>query len=83
MPRTRLDRFSKPRPDLVKALILERCAAHPPGFYEELAAGMGISIPTWFKRKRQPTSEWPLGEVLAACRMLDVDLADLRAAIRY
>lgn len=86
MPRTKLgELYSPPKHppvDHVKALVLERAAVlgRSP---DELAAGMGVSRATWFARKRQPSAEWPLGELLAICRSLDVDIDELRGAVKY
>lgn len=87
MPRTKLDDIAHPRPprppiDHVKALIMERVMAldKTP---EECSAAIGVSTSTFFRRQRQPTSEWPLGEVLGLCLYLGIEIDELRAAIRY
>ena len=86
MPRTKLtEKYCKPKapkPDYIKALILERINSleKTP---DAIAAVMGISRSTWFVRKQQPTTTWPLGEILRLCVFLGIDLEDLRAAIRY
>ena len=88
MPRTLLgDKYSppkapRPKPDYIKALILERCAALGVDSME-LAKAMGVSRTTLYERRRQPTRNWTFAEILDACRFLGVDLEDLRAAIRY
>ena len=84
MPRTHLDKFSRKRPpaDYPKALILERVAAldiSP----DDIAAALGVSRNTWFTRLKQPTTSWPFGQLIAACKILGVEPEDLRQAIRY
>lgn len=86
MPRTKLtEKYCKPKtppPDYIKALILERIDAldKTP---ETVAAAMQVSRATWFTRKKEPTNQWTLGEILRLCVFLGIDLEDLRAAIRY
>ena len=86
MPRTKLcDKYSAPKrpaPDYPKALILERMDAQrvTP---DDMARALGLSRSTWFMRRKQNTAEWPLGDLIKACRFLGVHPDDLRAAIRY
>lgn len=84
MPRTNLDKFSKPkRPvDYPKALILGRMAAAG-ATNDAMAAALGVSRSTWFQRRRQPSTAWTVGELLAACVYLQIEPDELRAAIRY
>ncbi|MBR5094120.1 MAG: hypothetical protein IK095_03410 [Oscillospiraceae bacterium] len=86
MPRTHLgDLYSRPRRppvDRPKALILERLAALSETT-ETMAAALDVSPSTWQRRMSKPTTAWTLGELLAACRHLGIDLEELRQAIRY
>lgn len=88
MPRTRLgEQFAPKTPpappvDRIKALILERIQAHNESG-EAMAAALGCSRSKWYELRSRPTTDWTLGELLAACKHLAVDLEDLRAAIRY
>ena len=85
MPKTRFDRYaqpSRPAPDPLKALILERMQAlrlHAP----EVASAIGVSTNTFFSRMRKPTSDWPLGQLIKAAVFLGIDQEDFRSAIRY
>ena len=85
MPKTRLDRFSAPkRPpmDRPKALILERMGALDVS-NDDMAAALDMSAATWQTRKKAPTTEWKLGELIKACVFLGVSADDLREAIRF
>ena len=85
MPRTRLDKYAAPKRqplDLPKALILERIVSLGVGS-GEIAKALNISEATFSRRRRQPSSEWTLGEIISACVFLGIDPADLRSAIRY
>lgn len=82
MPRTRLDKFSRPAPDPLKALILERMHAlriKAP----EIASAMGIGTNTFFARMRHPTTDWPLGQLIKAAAFLGIEQEDFRQAIRF
>ena len=50
---------------------------------ETMAAALDVSPSTWQRRMSKPTTAWTLGELLAACRHLGIDLEELRQAIRY
>ncbi len=84
MPRTKLDKIAKPRPatDYPKALILERINSLGKNA-DDMSQALGVSRNTWFTRLRQPTTHWPLGQLIRACQFLGVEPEDLRAAIRY
>jgi hypothetical protein len=85
MPRTRLDRFSKPKApdaDPIKALILERMQAL--GIRNHMMAqAMLISEGSWYARKKAPTTEWTLGELIRAATYLGIEPDQLREGIRY
>lgn len=82
MGKSIFDKFSQPKPDPVKALILERLNANhiPNSIGAEM---MGVGENTYIKRIRhQHTDEWAWGEVRSICRALKVDVAELRGAVR-
>ena len=88
MPRTRLaEQFAPKTPpappvDHIKALLLERIQASGQSA-EQMADAIGCSRSKWYELRSRPTTEWTLGELLAACRHLGVEPDELRAAIRY
>jgi DNA-binding XRE family transcriptional regulator len=83
MPRTRLDRFSRPAPDLVKAAILEAAHAQKRS-YDDMAGAVGVSRSTWCRMmNEQRSDDWPLSKIYAACRYLGIPPEELRASIRY
>ena len=85
MPRTRFDQYAKPArpaPDYLKALILERMDVLKIDG-AQMAEALGVSRNTFQHRKKQPTTEWSLGELLKAAAFLGIDPEDFRSAIRY
>lgn len=88
MPRTRLgEQFAPKTPpappvDHIKALILERIHARNESG-EQMAAALNCSRSKWYELRSRPTTDWTLGELLAACKHLGVEPDELRAAIRY
>jgi hypothetical protein len=85
MPRTRFDRYAAPkRPDAdpIKAVILERM--HALGIRNHMMArAMLISEGAWYARKKAPTTEWTLGELIRAATYLGIEPEELREGIRY
>lgn len=85
MPRTRLDRFSKPKApdaDPIKGMILERMQALKIRNHM-MARAMLISEGAWYARKKAPTTEWTLGELIRAATYLGIEPEELREGIRY
>ena len=85
MPRTRFDRCAAPKrpaPDYPRELILGRMIASEVDV-EKMAASMGVSAATLYRRRSQPSAFWTLGELIGACRYLGIEQEDLRSAIRY
>lgn len=84
MPKTKLERFSKPavRRDPVKGLILEYKTILNLT-HAECAEKMGVS-PNTFTRHIQGShsDEW-LSDALKFCRSVGVPIEEFRAAIRY
>lgn len=83
MGRSIFDKYAKPKPDPVKAPILERINA----LHLSVADGskmMGVGENTYIRRIRhQHTDEWSMGEIKRMCRGLKVELEELRGAVRY
>lgn len=82
MPKTRLAAdIRRKKCDPLKELIIGRATAY--GLRDEdLAAAMGISPATLSRRKKQTTNEWTWGEIVSACRALDITTEELRPAVR-
>lgn len=49
---------------------------------EELAQAMGVTAMTVSNRLRQPIEEWRYGEIIAACRLLNITTEELREKVR-
>lgn len=73
--------MKKPKPDKVKALILERMSALDLT-YDDIGAMLGLTHGTICKRMKTNTREW-LSEALVLCYALEVPIEDFRAAISY
>lgn len=80
MPATRLDRFSRPRRDPIKALIQDRIQGTRFS-QENLAEVLDVCRATASTRMtRQHTEEWTLGEVKKLCSALKVEVDPNEAA---
>lgn len=84
MPRTKLGEHVKsmkrPRQPILE-MIAGRLATTDVS-REELAAAMGVTAMTVSNRLRQPIEEWPYGQIIAACRCLDITTEELREKVR-
>ena len=49
---------------------------------EDLATAMGVTTMTVSNRLRQPIEEWPYGQIIAACRCLNITSEELREKVR-
>ena len=49
---------------------------------EELAQAMGVTTMTVSNRFRQPIEQWRYGEIIAACRLLNITTEELREKVR-
>lgn len=81
MPKTKLGKSLRPKKDYIKALILERIDALKLAD-TDVAKIMGVSRSTYYKRMRDGTDEWTLKEIKACCKAMDIELDELRGALR-
>lgn len=82
MPKVKLaSTLRRAKCDPVKELIIGRAIVY--GMSDEaLAAAMQISPATLSRRKKSPSSEWSYGDIILACRALDITTDELRNAVR-
>lgn len=73
MPYTKLSDRSKPKPDILKAKLLERM--HSEGISQtEVAAAMDVSLRTFQRLMTQHTGNWTVDQITLALRAVDVRL---------
>ena len=82
MPRTRLDKYSVPRTDPVKGLILA-AARDQHKSSEELAKMAGVGKTAYHDMLNKHSDNWPLCRILGLGRGLRIPIEELRPAIRY
>lgn len=84
MPRTKLDKYAKPRHecDRVKALILE--AIRTQNVSSEAQAEMaGCGRTAYYAMLNKHSDTWPLSRIKGLCAGLHIPVENLQAAIRY
>jgi len=84
MPRTKLDKYSKPRHecDRVKALILEAVRTqHVSGAALAKMAGCGETA--YYAMMNRHSDTWPLSRIKGLYSGLNIPLENLQSAIRY
>ena len=82
MGKSIFDKYSQPRKDPLKALILERANALRVTT-AQCAEILSMSRQCYSRRINElHTDEWQWGEIKALCRALKIDVADLREAVR-
>ncbi|MEG1558210.1 MAG: hypothetical protein RR058_07985 [Oscillospiraceae bacterium] len=83
MPRTKLDdKFNRPQRDQLGEMIIGR--QQRLGLTNaQLGATIGLKSSSASLRVKQNTREWKLGELLAACKKLDIPIDELREKIKY
>lgn len=82
MPRTKLDKYSVPRTDPVKGLILA-AGLDQHKSPEDIAKLAGVSRGTYHNMLNTHSDEWPLARTLKICKGLRIPIDELRASIRY
>lgn len=82
MPRTKLDKYSKPRLDPVKGLILS-ASRDQKKTNDDLAVMAKVSRTTFQAMLNKHSDTWPLRRTLDLCNGLYISIDDLRSAIRY
>lgn len=80
MPRTRLDRYAKPRRDILKGIIDERIRATHISV-AELAEKQYISRKTMSTRLNSPTESWHLDELVNTLHLLGADKVEMVVTI--
>lgn len=82
MPRTKLDKYSKPRLDPVKGLILS-ASRDQKKTNDDLAVMAKVSRTTFQAMLNKHSDTWPLRRTLDLCNGLHIPIEELRPAIRY
>lgn len=82
MPRTKLEKLSRPRVDPIKGLILAAGRDQNKGL-DEMAAMAGVSSSTIKRMLKQHSSEWTMAKMLALCDGLRIPIEEIRPAVRY
>ena len=73
MPYCKLSDKSKPRPDRLKAVLLERMRSEGKS-QVQVAEKMGISVRTFQRLLSQHTEEWTVNQLTLALRAVDIRL---------
>lgn len=73
MPYVKLSDKSKPRPDRLKAVLLERMRSEGKN-QTDIAKAMSISLRTFQRLMAQHTEEWTVNQITLALRAVDVRL---------
>ena len=73
MPYCKLSDKSKPRPDRLKAVLLERMRSEGQN-QTEIAEAMSISLRTFQRLMAQHTEDWTVNQITLALRAVDVRL---------
>lgn len=73
MPYVKLSDKSKPRPDRLKAVLLERMRSEGKN-QTDIAGAMNISLRTFQRLMSQHTEEWTVNQITLALRAVDVRL---------
>jgi len=74
MPYCKLSDRSKPRPDRLKAMLLERMQSERKT-QADIAAAMGISLSTYQRLQKRHTDEWTVNQLTLALRAVDIKLS--------
>ena len=85
MPRTKLGdhvKASKRKPISITEMICGRVTVSDVNM-EKLAEAMGCKRTTAYARMHQPAEQWSFGEIIGACRFLNIPPEELRARIDY
>ena len=73
MPYCKLSDKSKPRPDRLKAVLLERMRSEGKN-QTDIAEAMSISLRTFQRLMSQHTEDWTVNQITLALRAVDVRL---------
>ncbi len=85
MPRTKLGdhvKASKRKPISISEMIAGRVTFLDVNM-DRLAEAMGCKRTTAYVRLKQPVEQWSVGEVIGACRFLNIPPEELREKIDY
>ena len=85
MPKSKLNEHAKKlsrKPISILEMINGRVAVQDVCM-EKLAEAMGVKRTTAYARLHQPIEEWSFGQVLGACKYLNIPPEDLRERITY
>lgn len=85
MPRTKLGEHVKAmsrKPISITEMICGRVTTQNVDM-DKLAEAMGCKRTTAYTRMRQPIEQWNVGEMLGACKFLNIPPEELRAKIEY
>ena len=82
MPRTKLDKYSRPRIDPIKGLILAASLDQHKSS-KEMADMAGVSVSTYNRMLAQHSTKWTLESILSLCNGLRIPIDEIRPAVRY
>lgn len=82
MGRSKFDKYSRPKLDPIKGLILA-AGRDQHKSTEEMAALAGVSRSTYNLMLKQHSTSWTLERMLGLCSGLGIPIEELRPAVRY
>lgn len=82
MPRTKLDKFSRPKTDPLKGLILA-AGRDQHKSQSEMAKLAGVSPATYSRMLDKHSVKWSLESILSLCDGLRIPIEEIRPAVRY
>ncbi len=82
MPRTKLDKYSRPKLDPIKGLILAACRDQNKS-QSEMARMAGVSPATYSRMLDKHSVKWSLEVILSLCDGLRIPIEEIRPAIKY
>lgn len=82
MPRSNFDKYSRPKLDPIKGLILT-AGRDQHKSQTELAKMAGVSPATFSRMLNKHSVKWSLESILSLCDGLRIPIEEIRPAVRY
>lgn len=82
MPRSNFDKYSRPKIDPIKGLILT-AGRDQHKSQTELAKMAGVSPATFSRMLNKHSVKWSLESILSLCDGLRIPIEEIRPAVRY
>lgn len=82
MPRSNFDKYSRPKLDPIKGLILT-AGRDQHKSQTELAKMAGVSPATFSRMLNKHSVKWRLESILSLCDGLRIPIEEIRPAVRY